>query len=116
MRKIPPIPEPPGHVYCFICQLLLPVAEFTLRAGKLSRPCRSCKRTAAARNAPIRAVLEECFARMQQPRPPRPECEVIVPIYPTNDRFMRWHAQEQEKARKAARKAARGAPKDSPCR
>lgn len=115
MRKIPPVPEPPGQAYCFICQQLLPESDFTLRAGKLSRPCRSCKRTASERNAPVRTIIAEAVARMDQPRPVRPETEQIDTALSPNHRFLRWYAQQQEKARKAARKAARGAPKDSPC-
>lgn len=114
MRKTPPVPEPPGHAYCFVCAKLQPEAEYPLRGGKLSRPCRSCRRTASERNAQIRAALEAAYQSSLNPGPSRPYQGRVSGACYTMAGFAEWHDQQQRRALRAARKAAKGAPKDHP--
>mgnify|MGYP000095927248 CR=1 FL=1 len=113
MRKIPPVPEPPGQAYCFVCAQLRPESAFPYRNGRVSRPCRDCRRTAADRNAPIRAALEEAYQRTLSPPPPRPYEVPVSGACACMAGFAEWHEKEQ-RTRKAACKGARGAPKDHP--
>lgn len=103
MRKLPPVPEPPGQAYCFVCARMLPESAFPVRGGKLSRPCRECRRTAYERNAPIREALEAAYQRSLNPAPSRPYEPPLPCVCPAMDGFQQWLDRTQKRAPKRRR-------------
>lgn len=98
MRKVPPVPVPTGQHYCFVCESLLPDADFYTRKGKPCSPCRPCTKSAPARAAKFIKDFEDQRAEWQAyratlPPPPPPIIREFEPM----DGFALWLEREAKK-------------------
>lgn len=67
MYKKPPVPVPPGHRFCFLCETLLPLSAYGLRKGTRDgrqSNCRPCVRASSRRSRIRQNHLRESIERI----------------------------------------------------
>ncbi len=95
MRKVPPIPVPPGQHYCFTCEKLHDVSAFYKAKGKPNSPCKACRKDRPRRDQWLMDLVEEGKRDFEAHRATNPRSDNPAREYAPMNQFAQWLAKRE---------------------
>lgn len=93
MRKVPPVPVPPGQHYCFACEKLHDVSAFYKAKGKPNSPCIACRKDRPRRDQWLVDLVEEGKRDFEANRAANRRQDNPARKYAPMGSFAKWVAQ-----------------------